>query len=483
MSFEPNGDWGLLTIPFISPQNSSSVSHGVQIGQNDFLLISPGPADSPRARQQKEKGGSRRRHDDNISSSMSSTGTNSSELDNKNQASCSCTAGTTSNEFDRSKAEKKAERNAKKKARRKEKKRNEKMWLSNSAASTELEASSEEYCAPEHVDCLPDDSPEDGIRTILEEPEDNHVEELVDSPPAGHEIITEVNPSNLESESVNLNSQEIPTHAGKKECCLDHQKCAEKRKRDKKGKRLPKNCQKRKVNNPSVWRKVGEDTVSCSEGKKESKAEEPRRLNLGEEQYAAVHNHSLPEHNKSIHPENESSSSDHDKLSTLKKSKLQCEGLCLRAASGNISEALNDSYRANQLSEALRLATGSPIAEFERMVNAATPVICPWKEVQSRSSCANEANPSLCINEIPKISLALLWKWYEEHGSYGLEVPSEDFSYSKTTGFHHLAFRAYFVPSLSAIQLFRNPNTGTSWPFETGKTSRELFSFILFQLF
>ena len=610
MSFECNGNWRLLTIPFLSQSNSNPVSYGVQIGMNDFLLISPAPADSSRAHRQKDKRGSHPR--DDTSSAESSTSRNSSG------ASCSGIAGTISNErdgdnssevvIDRSKAEKKARRNAKKKARRKEK-RKEKLSSSTSAAPTELQVLSE-GCAPEsstaetfanndmnhdqHVlhETTPEDqssdfqlnvndsggdnnsffngSPESGIQTddemfpILEGPEENHDEELnccddmsgkgisnmpvyviLDSAPAGHETITEagyeVNPSNLESKSVDL-SQEI-CHTGKEARSSDQsllngvvtkfetQDCANSDmqlvvpgKRDKQAKRLPRNGQKGKGNNHSMWRKVQRDTVSRSEDKNESKDENSGRLNLVEEQ-SAVHSHAIPECSKQEpcsatfvdksvlvgndpklkvlsrversstlahghEPATKKNFSGEKSSSMLMKSELMCEAHSYGADSSNISEAINETYRAKQQSEALQLATGGPIAEFERLINAATPVICLWKEVRICSSCSHEVNQPLCRNEIPNISLGQLWKWYEEHGCYGLEVPSEDFSYTKRSGFHHLAFRAYFVPSLSAIQLFKKPkshaadkddrvpNSGTSRPFETGKTSTNSSNFV-----
>uniref|UniRef100_F6HVQ9 Uncharacterized protein n=1 Tax=Vitis vinifera TaxID=29760 RepID=F6HVQ9_VITVI len=614
--FQPNGHWRLLTVPFLSHENSNLVGYGVQIGMNDFLLISPTPVGSPRARQQKEQRGSR--HHDASSSAESSTSRNSSELDtncqsasqslaNKattsNEASCSDTVGKISNEFDavnssealidRSKAEKNARRNAKKKARRKEK-RKEKLSMGNTG-STELEVLSEE-CAPESstsetctnndmncgdgpvsqettpVDQLPDfqinendsggDSnslitdcsetsehpmshSEDGIQTrylgfsILKGPEEKHDEQLyccddmsakgvfdmpdcviLDSVSAGHEAITEagydVNRSNLESNCVSL-SQEI-CHTGIKECFSDQsslngvvtkfqtQECSSSDmqpvvpgKRDKQAKMLPQNGQERKENNPSVWQKVQRDGVSKCEDKSESKAEDSRRSNLGEEQ-SAVHSHTLSGCSKqelgsssiikkSIPMEKdprlkilsrfersilahgdeptaeawstqnnfagEKSSSDSHKLTVPKKSELMCGAHGFGADSSKISGALNDSYRAQQQSEALQLATGSPIAEFERLISAATPAICQWNKVRICSTCSHEVNQPLCRNEIPKFSLRHLWKWYEKHGSYGLEVSSEEFSYSKRTGFHHSAFRAYFVPSLSAIQLIK----------------------------
>jgi hypothetical protein len=53
--------------------------------------------------------------------------------------------------------------------------------------------------------------------------------------------------------------------------------------------------------------------------------------------------------------------------------------------------------------------------------------------------------------------LGFLWEWYEKHGSYGLEIRAFDYENRNTFGgVGHFPFRAYFVPSLSAVQLFKN---------------------------
>uniref|UniRef100_M1DY14 Uncharacterized protein n=1 Tax=Solanum tuberosum TaxID=4113 RepID=M1DY14_SOLTU len=88
---------------------------------------------------------------------------------------------------------------------------------------------------------------------------------------------------------------------------------------------------------------------------------------------------------------------------------------------------------------------GYPLAEFEKFIRSASPVICP--SVQGGQG----APLSRC--EIPNISLWNLWQWFEKHGNYGLQVKAEE----HTT--RRLKFSAYFNPSLSAIQLFKDNRT------------------------
>uniref|UniRef100_A0A5B7AHP7 Uncharacterized protein n=1 Tax=Davidia involucrata TaxID=16924 RepID=A0A5B7AHP7_DAVIN len=123
-----------------------------------------------------------------------------------------------------------------------------------------------------------------------------------------------------------------------------------------------------------------------------------------------------------------------------------------------IAQAVKDAYRAQLASEAVQMATGCPIAEFERLLHSASPVICLPLNNMSCQTCSHDEviGASLCRHEIPSISLGSLWQWYEKHGSYGLEVRTEDYENSKRLGIDRFASRAYFVPFLSAVQLFRD---------------------------
>ncbi|OMO78035.1 hypothetical protein CCACVL1_14696 [Corchorus capsularis] len=123
-----------------------------------------------------------------------------------------------------------------------------------------------------------------------------------------------------------------------------------------------------------------------------------------------------------------------------------------------IARALNDAYRAQMASEAVQMSIGGPIAEFERLLHFSSPVICHSYSSAGCQTCLQDKVPGapLCRHETPSIPLGCLWQWYEKHGSYGLEIRAEDYENPKRLGIDRFGFRAYFVPFLSAVQLFRN---------------------------
>ncbi|KAH0749751.1 hypothetical protein KY290_028983 [Solanum tuberosum] len=122
----------------------------------------------------------------------------------------------------------------------------------------------------------------------------------------------------------------------------------------------------------------------------------------------------------------------------------------------NVCWAVNEAHGAQLAAEAIEMRKGYPLAEFEKFIRSASPVICP--SVQGGQG----APLSRC--EIPNISLWNLWQWFEKHGNYGLQVKAEE----HTT--RRLKFSAYFNPSLSAIQLFKDNRTQGSptGDFHTG---------------
>lgn len=123
-----------------------------------------------------------------------------------------------------------------------------------------------------------------------------------------------------------------------------------------------------------------------------------------------------------------------------------------------IAQAVNNACRAQLASEAVQMATGCPIAEIERLLHFSSPVVCQSSSLISCQTCLRDqvGGVSLCRHEIPNVPLGCLWQWYERHGSYGLEIRAEDHENTKRLGVDCFAFRAYFVPYLSAVQLFRN---------------------------
>ncbi|KAL2334374.1 hypothetical protein Fmac_015587 [Flemingia macrophylla] len=142
---------------------------------------------------------------------------------------------------------------------------------------------------------------------------------------------------------------------------------------------------------------------------------------------------------------------------------FECENQeMLENDSHRIAQAVNDACRAQLACEAVHMATGDPVAEFERLLHFCSPVICKSLNSPgcSACSCDHAGGVSLCRHEIPNLSLGCLWQWYEKHGSYGLEIRAQDHENPKRQGgFGDFPFRAYFVPSLSAVQLFKNPES------------------------
>lgn len=122
-----------------------------------------------------------------------------------------------------------------------------------------------------------------------------------------------------------------------------------------------------------------------------------------------------------------------------------------------IAQAVNDASRLQLACEAVHLATGGPIAEFERLLLKCSPFICESSRSGSSLTCSKDHvhGVPLCRHETPDLSLGSVWKWYEKHGSYGLEVKAQEYN-SKILDGGHFPFRAYFVPSLSAVQLFKD---------------------------
>ncbi|XP_057446656.1 uncharacterized protein LOC130738608 isoform X2 [Lotus japonicus] len=123
-----------------------------------------------------------------------------------------------------------------------------------------------------------------------------------------------------------------------------------------------------------------------------------------------------------------------------------------------IARAVNDACNAQQACEAVHMATGGPVAEFEMLLHCCSPVICQSPNSPSCLTCSqNHGGVSLCRHEMPALSLGYLWQWYEEHGSYGLEIRAQEYeNLKKLGGVGQFPFRAYFSSSLSAVQLFKN---------------------------
>ncbi|KAL5731135.1 hypothetical protein ACHQM5_003893 [Ranunculus cassubicifolius] len=112
-------------------------------------------------------------------------------------------------------------------------------------------------------------------------------------------------------------------------------------------------------------------------------------------------------------------------------------------------KTLNASYQLQIICESIQLATGSPLAEFEKLLQLASPVVASSSLLPPCGICFQNptALSSLCKHQVAHLSLRDVWGWYEKPGNYGLEVTAEDID--------AVSFNAHFVPFLSAVQLFR----------------------------
>lgn len=130
--------------------------------------------------------------------------------------------------------------------------------------------------------------------------------------------------------------------------------------------------------------------------------------------------------------------------------------------------AVNDAYKV-QVDADVHLAAGNPITDIETFIYSATPVIghahCSWNQAVSSS---------VYQHDISNVSLRSIWEWYEEPGCYGLEVKAlSDLSSQASCG-SSSEFSAYFVPYVSAIQLFGWSRSNMDHSF--GVQGRELLN-------
>lgn len=123
-----------------------------------------------------------------------------------------------------------------------------------------------------------------------------------------------------------------------------------------------------------------------------------------------------------------------------------------------IREAVSESCRAQQRAEDIQLHIGRPLADFEQFIYSASPVLhCSSCPAGCNSSSQEWMRDGLCCHQTADISLSSIWQWYEEPGCYGLEVKAQDLRRSKGFWNSCYQFNAYFVPYLSAVQLFGQP--------------------------
>jgi len=150
------------------------------------------------------------------------------------------------------------------------------------------------------------------------------------------------------------------------------------------------------------------------------------------------------------------------KLSSSECTDLKSQAHGIETGYNKIKEAISYVFTAQRRSEDIQLRIGRPLADFELFVSSASPVVhcnpCPAGCKYYLKECVEDG---LCFHQTPEITLRTVWKWYEEPGCYGLEVKAQDFRRSKGLGNSHCQVTTYFVPYLSAIQLFKKTK-GTS---------------------
>uniref|UniRef100_A0A0D9WUE3 Photosynthesis system II assembly factor Ycf48/Hcf136-like domain-containing protein n=1 Tax=Leersia perrieri TaxID=77586 RepID=A0A0D9WUE3_9ORYZ len=134
-----------------------------------------------------------------------------------------------------------------------------------------------------------------------------------------------------------------------------------------------------------------------------------------------------------------------------------------------IREAVCDAYRAQQRVDDVQVIVGRSLADFERFIYSASPVINCNTFPAGRNFCSQEwIRDGLCFHQTTDITLSRIWRWYEEPCCYGLEVKAQDFRRSKGLWNIHDQFSTYFVPYLSAVQLF-----GQAMKASTGRVDKE----------
>lgn len=119
-----------------------------------------------------------------------------------------------------------------------------------------------------------------------------------------------------------------------------------------------------------------------------------------------------------------------------------------------MTKVVNDACEVQVAADA-HVSAGYPTTDLEIFLHSATPVIGHVPRVKmSNSSQDQSVRHSICQQYISNMYLRNIWEWYEEPGCYGLEV--RDLSDRSSIAPHRTnsEFCAYFVPYLSAIQLF-----------------------------
>ncbi|KAJ7541302.1 hypothetical protein O6H91_10G053300 [Diphasiastrum complanatum] len=141
-----------------------------------------------------------------------------------------------------------------------------------------------------------------------------------------------------------------------------------------------------------------------------------------------------------------------------------------------VIDAVHASLEGRKAAERLAATVGSPIAEFEKVLEAVAPTIETTLEAseikKAQRVCNLGSNRTKAFAQhgssnltytlykhlvfrcrVDDIPVSTIWDWYEESGNYGVEVKSLGLQGTDTC---HRAqqFSAFFVPYLSGLQLF-----------------------------
>uniref|UniRef100_A0A0E0KWQ9 Uncharacterized protein n=1 Tax=Oryza punctata TaxID=4537 RepID=A0A0E0KWQ9_ORYPU len=134
---------------------------------------------------------------------------------------------------------------------------------------------------------------------------------------------------------------------------------------------------------------------------------------------------------------------------------------------GEMIKAVNDACKVQGASD-VHLISGHPLADFETFIYSATPVIAKTSCMRSGNCLQDpQAGSSPYQYRISDLPLRNVWEWYEEPGSYGLEVEIHRSLNSTKSTCGVSEFCAYFLPSLSAIQLFEQSKINLDHKFDS----------------
>lgn len=134
---------------------------------------------------------------------------------------------------------------------------------------------------------------------------------------------------------------------------------------------------------------------------------------------------------------------------------------------GEMIKAANDACKVQGASD-VHLISGHPLADFETFIYSASPVIAKTSCMRNGNCLQDpQAGSSPYQYQISDVSLRNVWEWYEEPGSYGLEVEIHRSLNSTRSACGVSEFCAYFLPSLSAIQLFEQCKNNLDHKFDS----------------